>query len=126
MAAGGIRIEGLAKVVRDLQALGLEVSDLKEAFGSIASQGAELASGFAPRSSGRLAGNVRGNKAKNKAVISVGGASVPYAGPINYGWRTRNIAPAGFMQKADEAMQPKAAQQLEEAINHAIRRKNLT
>lgn len=125
MVSGGVRVEGLNKVVRDLQALGLEAEDLKQAFGGIAAEGAELASSFAPKRSGRLAASVRGNKAKNKAVIMAGRASVKYAGPINYGWPARGIAASSFLQKADVALQPKALQAITEELEQKIREKGL-
>ena len=122
----GFRVEGLSQVVRALQTLGVEVEDLKDAFGEISREGAQLASQYAPRRSGRLAGDVRGNRAKSKAVITAGRSSVPYAAPINYGWAKRNIAASGFMQKADQALQPYALRRLEENINRNIQREGLT
>ena len=120
-----VRVEGLNKTVRDLQKLGLEVEDLKEAFSEISAEGAVLASSFAPKRSGRLAASVRGNKAKNKAVVMAGRASVPYAGPINYGWPKRGIAASSFMQRADEVLQPKALQAITDALDEKIREKGL-
>lgn len=122
---GGVRVEGLNKVVRDLKSFGAEIDDLKDAFSKIAALGAQKAANFAPKRSGRLAADVRGNRAQSKAVVTAGRASVPYAGPINYGWRARGIAPSGFMQKADEAMQPIALQMLESEIDSLIRKKGL-
>lgn len=122
----GFRVEGLSKLGRDLQALGLDVDDLKDGFSKIAAEGAKLAAGFAPKRSGRLAATIRGNRAKSKAVVMAGrGRGVPYAGAINYGWPRRGIAPAGFMQQADAAMRPRALQELESAINDSIRRRGL-
>lgn len=123
--SGGIRVEGLNRVVRALLEIGVEVDDLKEAFSSIADHGARLAASFAPKLSGRLAGDVRGNRARSKAVITAGRASLPYAGPINYGWRAHNIEPSGFMQRADQALQPYSLQLLETEINEAIARRGL-
>jgi hypothetical protein len=122
---GGVRVEGLNGLVRDLQSLGLELDDLKGAFSEIAQEGARLASSFAPKRSGALAASVRGNKAKNKAVVMAGRARVPYAGAINYGWPKRNIAPAMFMQRADEAMRPKALSALDAALVEAVKRRGL-
>lgn len=119
----GFEVEGLSEVTRALQQTGLEVDDLKGAFSKVASEGARIAAGFAPKVSGRLAGAIRGNRAKSSAVITAGRASVPYAGPINYGWPSRNIAPSGFMQKTDAVMQPRALQLLEDEINAVIKRK---
>ncbi|KAA1424311.1 HK97 gp10 family phage protein [Nocardioides antri] len=120
----GFKVEGLTQVVRALQQMGLDVDDLKEAFSNIAQAGAESASRHAPKRTGRLAATIRGNRAKSKAVVTAGRASVVYAGPINYGWPSRNIAAAGFMQAADQEIQPQALQMLEDEINRKIREKN--
>lgn len=123
--AVGFHVDGLNGAVRDLQAIGLEIDDLKAAFAKVADEGAAQAARLAPRQSGALAAGVRGNRAKSKAVVTAGGRAVPYAGPINYGWPARGIAPALFMQRADELMQPIALQRLEEEINQQIRRRGL-
>lgn len=127
MARGpsGVRVEGLNRVLRDLQRLGLDIDDLKDAFQKVADRGAQMASTFAPRKSGRLAADVRGNRAKSKAVVRVGRASVPYAGALNYGWPARNIAATNYLQKTDKAMQPIAVGLLEQEIDRAIRRRGL-
>ncbi len=121
----GFRVEGLSRVVRGLRALGLDVSDLKAAFGAIAAQGATRASGHAPKKSGRLSGSVRGNRAQSKAVVTAGRSTVPYAGAINYGWPARGISASGFMQKADEEMRPRSLLLLEAEIETAIRKRDL-
>lgn len=120
-----MRITGLQEVVRGLQKLGLSVDDLKDAFAPIAAEGAQLAARYVRSRSGKLAGTVRGNRAKNKAVITAGRASVPYAGAQNYGWSKRNIEPQGFMQKADKQLESRSLSMIEGAINDAIRRSGL-
>lgn len=125
MASGGVRITGLREVVRGLEKLGLEVDDLKDAFAPIAQLGARIAASNVRSRSGKLAGTLRGNRAKSRAVITAGRASVPYAGPQNYGWAKRNIPAQGFMQRADEQMESRSVQLLESAINRAIRRSGL-
>src|SRR5438309_303834 len=94
--SGGVQVVGLRELVRDMERLGVEVSDLKDAFGQIATEAAHLAASFAPHRSGKLAASVRGSKAKNYAVVAAGGARVRYAGPIEYGWPARHIQPARF------------------------------
>lgn len=122
---GGVRVEGLNRLVRDLQALGLDVEDLKEIFSEIANEGARLASTFAPKRTGALAASVRGNRSKNKAVVAAGRARVPYAGPINYGWPRRNIAASLFMQRADEVMRTRAVEMLDDGVKRKIRERGL-
>lgn len=105
--------------------MGLEVDDLKDAFGDIAQTGASIASRLAPHRSGRLAGDVRGNRARSKAVVTAGRTSVPYAGAINYGWAAHGIAPSSFMQRADLELQPFALRRLEDDLNSKITRHGL-
>lgn len=122
----GLHVSGLSRVTRALLDMGLEVTDLKDAFSDIAAEGARQVAQFAPRgATGRLAGDARGNRAKSKAVVTIGRASVPYAGPINYGWREHNISPAGFLQRADEAMQPYALKRLDKNIDDIITKRGL-
>jgi hypothetical protein len=122
---GGVRVEGLTTLVRDLERLGASVEDLKDAFAAIAAEGAEKAAAFAPKRTGRLAGSVRGNRAKNKAVITAGKASIAYAVVINYGSPKRHIAASQFMQRADDAMRPVALDRIETAISTAITKAGL-
>lgn len=120
-----IRVDGLAAVVTALLAVGLEVEDLKEAFSRIARFGAAAAARHAPRRTGRLAGDIRGNRARSKAVITAGRVAVPYAGPINYGWAAHGIEPSGFMQKADRELEPYAVTALVSDINSKIRKRGI-
>lgn len=125
MPRGGVRVEGLNRVTRALQGLGLDVEDLVGAFGAIADQAVDRIQAHVPKRSGALASDIRGNKSKNKAVVRAGRAAIPYAGPINYGWPKRGIEAAGFMQKGDEEMQPIAAQLLADEIDKRVRARGL-
>lgn len=126
MARPGFRVDGLNQVVNALLGVGLEVDDLKGAFSAIADRGARVAAALAPRRTGTLASDIRGNRARSKAVVTAGRVSVPYAGPINYGWARHGIEPSGFMQRTDQVMQPFALRQLENEINTAIKRRGLS
>ena len=117
--AGSVRVEGLNKTLKALQSYGVEVADLKDVMAGIAREGATLAARYAPKRSGRLAGTVRGNKAKAKAVVIAGRARVPYAGAINYGWPKRNIKALLFMQRADKELAPRAVEMLEAGLDRA-------
>ena len=123
MPQSGFRVEGLTRAVRQLQEVGLEVDDLKSAFSQIAREAAQVASAAAPRRTGALAGDIRGNRAKSKAVVIAGRARIKYAGPINYGWPRRGIRGAFFMQHADQVMRPRVVPMLENEINRIIREK---
>lgn len=121
-----VRVEGLNRVVRSLQQTGADLGDIKQVFAEIAAEGATIAARYAPARSGKLRATIRGNKAKNKAVVLAGRARVPYAGAINYGWPKRNIKPANFLARADADLQERVPQMLEDGIQRIIERNDLT
>jgi hypothetical protein len=121
-----IRVTGIPKLNRDLQSLGIAVEDLKDAFGNLADMGAKAAISFAPVRSGALAGSIRGNRAKSKAVVTAGrGRTSEYAGIINYGSPGRGIAAQPFMQKADAQVSPRIIPTLTADIDRLIRARGL-
>lgn len=117
---GDVRLSGVRQAARDLERLGVSVEDLKAAFGRISAEAMPVYQGFTPWRTGRLRGDYRAARTKNRAVLYVGRASVPYAGPINYGWAKRNIAPANFIAKGDEVMGPRAVDAIEAELNRLI------
>lgn len=120
-----LRADGVSELQADLHTIMAALQDIK-AVQDIAAEAANLAQSFAPKRTGKLAASIRPNKAKNKAIVRAGGTRVPYAAPINYGWRKRNIEPALFMQRADQAMKTRAPQLLQQAIDKLIQEGNLS
>lgn len=100
MAAPVVRIEGLSQLKRQLKTMTGDVSDLKAANSAVAAFVASAAASRAPRRSGALAGSVRGNRAVGRAQVRGGGARVPYAGPIHWGWPSRGIEAQPFISTA--------------------------
>lgn len=123
--SSGVQITGLREAVRDLQKLGVEVEDLKAAFGAISDQVVMEASRIVPTESGRLSGTIRPARTKNKAVVRAGSASVPYAGVINYGWPSRGIAPTDFLTGPANDNASDYARQIDENLRDLIRRYDL-
>lgn len=121
----GVRVEGLRNVTRALRGLGLDVADLKDAFAAVSALGAQKVAARIPRRSGRLAGTARGNRAASRAVVTIGRATVPYAGAINYGWPARGISPAHFIAKADADIAPIAPDLFDQEIEKKARQRGL-
>ena len=71
-------------MLRDLERFGVATDDLRDAFGAIAGDVAAEAGQRVRRVTGTLAGTIRPGRAKNKAIVRAGSASVPYAGVVNY------------------------------------------
>lgn len=98
-----VRVEGLGKLERDLRELelGLEVElrqVSKEAAGIVAREVKARApiGGDGDPHPGRLRDSVRTGVTSRGASVRIGGASVPYAKPIVFGWPKRNIRPNPF------------------------------
>lgn len=102
-----VRVDGLRRLGRDLRKIGPQaLENLKRANAAAASTVAAAASARAPRRSGALAGSLRGNAAAGRATVSAGGARLPYAGPIHYGWPAHKIEPQPFIIDAAQATEP--------------------
>lgn len=101
-----VKVTGLPAVRRTLRQLDLGTDDLKAANAAAASIVAAAAAARAPRRSGRLAASIRGNRAVGRATVKAGGAALPYAGPVHYGWPAHGIEPNPFVIDAAQATQP--------------------
>lgn len=95
-----VRVEGVRQLRRDLRRFAGDADDLKTANAAAAATVASAAASDAPRRTGRLASSVRGNRAVGRATVAAGGAAVPYAGPIHYGWPARGIEGNPFVTDA--------------------------
>lgn len=62
--------------------------------------------GQGTRRPGALRDSVRAGATKTSAVVRVGGARVPYAKPIHYGWGRRHIAAQPFVSRAAQQTEP--------------------
>ncbi|GIG69741.1 HK97 gp10 family phage protein [Phytomonospora endophytica] len=98
-----IDVDGAAQLRRTLRKAGADAADLKDANAAAAAIVARAGAAAAPRRTGRLAASVRGNRAVGAAVVRAGGARVPYAAPIHWGWPRRGIAAQPFLSDAARA-----------------------
>lgn len=96
----GIQVDGARELRSSLKKAGQDLNDLHEAHQAASKIVANKGQSNAPRLTGRLAGSTRGSGSKTAAVVRAGGARVPYAGPIHWGWAARNIAPNPFLAEA--------------------------
>lgn len=105
-----IRTDGVRATAEWLQIMGAPDKALKaannEAAKIVANQARRDAT-FKGRSTGRLVRSIRPMSTVTTAIVRAGGANVPYAGPIHWGWYYdkhyfiyKNIAPNPFLAKA--------------------------
>jgi hypothetical protein len=112
----GFKVEGLNKLLRALEKLDDAAKDqFKEAGLKAGKFVANRAKGEAPVITGRLRDTVRPVATRRGAKIRAGGARVPYAGPIHFGWPKRNITPNQFLYRAvDKSVNEAVEMYLEE------------
>jgi len=101
-----LQIEGGRKLRRAFKEVGDDMSDLKDLHKRLADDVAGTAKTKVPVRSGRLRNSIRGSGTKTAARVLTGNnrksgpTSVPYAGPIHFGWGARGIRPQPFMYEA--------------------------
>jgi hypothetical protein len=119
-----LRVEGLGKTLRQLSKAGADAQDMKDLMHEI---GMMVVRAAKPTTiSGKLSNSMRAGRGKTKAVVRAGGARIPYAGVIHFGWPARNIAPNPFFQRALVARRGAAIQKLERGIGEILRKNDLT
>jgi hypothetical protein len=115
----GVHVDGLKDTVKALEAAGVDVNDLKDVMGGVAGEAAEVMRGYIPTASGRARDSIRPNRAKGKAIVTIGGAKVPYAHVI------RHTHPSRFVERTDTAMETRAPAMLEDGVNEILTRNGL-
>lgn len=121
--SNGVTIKNLNKVTRALTKAGVDAQDQKalmHEIGMIVVRAAQP-----PVRSGALAGSMRAGRGKTKAVVRAGGARVPYAGVIHYGWPKHNIEANPFLLKALESQRDEVYKKLDEGMGDVLRKNDL-
>ena len=118
-----IQVEGAPQLRRALKKAGDRAEDLKAAHRSGAERVADRARSLVPRLDGDLARTIKVKATKTSAGVVAGGTPlVPYAGPIHYGWRARNIEPQPFLTDALADERDRIAEEYEKAAADIVRR----
>ena len=99
-----VTVKGAKELRATMKQAGADMGEMKAAHARVA--GIVAGAARPPRVSGRLAGSVRGAGQLRKAVVRAGGARVPYAGVIEYGWPARGIASDPFLRDAAHQTEP--------------------
>lgn len=115
-----VHIEGLSNLVRTLQRAGEDVSELKDAHRAAGEIVQREAESRAPRRSGALAGSVRAARQVRRARVQAGTSRVPYAGPIHWGWPSRQISSQPFVSEAAQATEPQWTAQYRRDVEAAL------
>ena len=128
MAQPAIRVGGMRKVRAQMREAGDDLSDLRNLHKRLADDVADTAKTKTPVRSGRLQRSVRGSGTKTAARVRAGNnrksgpTSVPYAGPIHFGWGARGIRPQPFMYEALDDRRQEVIQAYNDEVAAMVRR----
>ncbi|OKL49387.1 hypothetical protein BM477_04755 [Boudabousia marimammalium] len=121
-----MKVTGLNRTLRQLEQAGAAAGDMKDLMHQIGESVIERARPAVPRGkSGKLARSLRAGRGKTKAVVRAGGARVPYAGVIHYGWPAHHIRPQPFYLTAMQAAQTQILDQLNQGISDLLEKADL-
>lgn len=112
-----VKVQGLETLLGTMQKAGEALQDMDSAHSRAAAVIASAAAAAAPRRTGRLASSVRAGRAAGKGLVEV---NAPYAGPIEWGWPSRNIDATHFAMNAARATEPQWVHFYEDAVSKAI------
>lgn len=117
----GVRVEGARELRRSLRKAGSDLQDLRDdAHRPVSTFVAAQARPAAPRLTGRLASSGRPGATKTSAVVRFGGARVPYAGPIHWGWPARNIKAQPWLADTVDRTMPAWSRMYEDAVARVV------
>lgn len=119
---GGVQIKGLSATVRALSKAGADMTDMRELMHKIGQLVIDASN--PPVKTGRLKNSLRAGKGKTKAVVRAGGARVPWAPIVEYGWPGHRKETA-FLRNADRATRAEQFKTLDEGIKDILRKNNL-
>lgn len=103
MARPQVEVKGAKELRKQLKAAGDDLADLKATHKKIAQIVEFDALQLAPVVTGGLVGSIRASGTQTAAIVRAGRSTVPYAGPIHWGWPARNITAQPFLVDAQEA-----------------------
>jgi hypothetical protein len=115
-----VEVKGGPELRRALKGIEDGLSDLKETHAKIANVVTPVSRRDAPHRSGVLASSIRGSGTASAAIVRAGGAKVPYAGVIHWGWPAHNIGAQPFLTDAGKATQPVWTGIYEHDVQHLI------
>ncbi len=115
-----VQVTGAKELRAALKHMGADLKDLTRTNKAAAQPVAERAREIAPNVSGRLSGSTRATATRTQGLVAAGGSAVPYAGPIHFGWRARNISPQPFLYDALDQRKDEVVRVYEERVGELV------
>lgn len=115
-----VQVRGARELRRSLRKAGADMTEVKALHAEVGGIVAGAARPATPHRSGRLAGTVRSSGTNTASIVRAGRASVPYAGPIHYGWPRRNIEPQPWLVNAAHDTEPRWSARFMDGIEQIL------
>ena len=120
---GSVEIQGIKRLLRDAERVGVAAEDLKELTYRLATPIAALTKTLAPHETGRLASGIKPSRSKRKVMVRVGSAKrMPYAG-VNHWGRDGSSGPR-WLSQAEETLRPRTFAGFGEGIKELLDKHN--
>ena len=115
-----VRVAGMNRTLRALSKAGADAQNMRQLMHEIGMIAVRAAKPKTPVLSGALRRNIRAGKGKTKAVVRAGGARVPYAPVVHYGWPARNIPAQPYLVQAAVQQQGAMIRRFEDGIDELL------
>ena len=98
-----VEVEGGRRLRSSLKKAGVDMKRLSAINRKAATMVANAARPATPRLTGRLAASVRAGATQRAGIVRAGRKTLPYAGPIHWGWPRRGIRPQPWIANTASA-----------------------
>ena len=120
---GSVEVTGIKALLRDAEAVGVAVTDLKDLTHRLATPIAGLARTLAPHQTGRLSAGIKPSRSKRKVMVRVGSVKrLPYAAVRHWGPDSRS-GPR-WLSQAEETLRPRTFAGFGEGIKELLDKHN--
>ena len=123
LGAARVQVEGITRLTKDAEAVGIAASDLTALNARLAAPIAARAAGLINSRSGRLAAGLKASRSKRKVAVRVGTPSrLPYAGVNHWGWD--GTSGPQWLSRAEEELRPQTFAGFGEGIADLLKKHN--
>ena len=117
-----VQVQGAAQLRASLRRAGSDLGDLRALHATAAAIAAQASAALTPARSGALRASVRSSGTKTAGILRAGRASVPYAGPIHWGWPRRGIRPSLFLSQGAQDSEGAWLPVYRQGVDHIVER----
>lgn len=117
-----VQVTGAKELRKALRHMGADLKDMQRTNKAAAKVVADRGREIAPRETGALAGSTRATASQREGAVLAGSRSVPYAGPIHFGWPRHNIEPNPFLYDAADQRGDEVRDVYERRVSELVRR----